>query len=101
MVPVCAWHALPLRRKRHRQSRADCGGIASGRFARAAVGAQRRANEDAQALQTMARCGGLPRESLVAFATVILDNLLRQLAPTQDTPGCVLGGLSNVDDHPG
>ena len=75
--------------------------IASGRFARAAVGAQRRANEDAQALQTMARCGGLPRESLVAFATVILDNLLRQLAPTQDTPGCVLGGLSNVDDHPG
>jgi hypothetical protein len=44
-------------------------------FARAAVGPQRRVNEDAHALQTVAFCEGLPRESLVAFATVILDTL--------------------------
>ena len=45
-------------------------------FARAAVGPQRRVNEDAHALQTVACCDGLPRESLVAFATVILHTLL-------------------------
>jgi hypothetical protein len=56
-------------------SRAWCGGIASGRFARAAVGAQRRVNEDTHDLQTMACCEGLPRESHVAFATVILHTL--------------------------
>ena len=41
-----------LRGKRtwRRGSRARCAGIASGRFARAAVGAQRGANEDARAL---------------------------------------------------
>ena len=44
-------------------------------FARAAVGPQRRVNEDAHALQTVACCDGLPRESLVAFATVILHIL--------------------------
>ena len=38
-------------------------------------GPQRRVNEDAHALQTVACCDGLPRESLVAFATVILDTL--------------------------
>ena len=75
MVPVCTWRALPVRRKRHRQSRAGCGGIASGRFARAAVGAQRRVNEDTHDLQTMACCEGLPRESHVAFATVISHTL--------------------------
>ena len=45
------------------------------RFARAAVGPQRRVNEDAHDLQTMACCEGLPRDSHVAFATVILDTL--------------------------
>ena len=39
------------------------------------MGRQRRANEDAHALQTVACCDGLPRESLVAFATVILHTL--------------------------
>ena len=41
-------------------------------------GPQRRANEDAHALQTVACCDGLPRESLVAFATVILDTLFTE-----------------------
>ena len=36
------------------------------------MGLQRRVNEDAHALQTVACCDGLPQESLVAFATVIL-----------------------------
>jgi len=37
--------------------------------------APRGVNEDAHALQTVACCDGLPRESLVAFATVILHTL--------------------------
>ena len=39
------------------------------------MGPQRRVNEDAHALQTVACCDGLPRESLVAFATVELHTL--------------------------
>ena len=75
MGSVCGLRALRGKRTWRRGYRARCGGIASGRFARGAVVDERRANEDARTLQTVACCGGLPRESLVAFATVILDTL--------------------------
>ena len=45
------------------------------------MGPQRRVNEDAHALQTVACCDGLPQESLVAFATVIVHVLFTCLRP--------------------
>ena len=44
-------------------------------------GPQRRVNEDAHALQTVACCDGLPQESLVAFATVISHTHFTCLRP--------------------
>ena len=61
------------------------------------MGLQRRVNEDAHALQTVAFCDGLPQESLVAFATVILHALFTCLRPF-----CVLRprDRANSADHP-
>ena len=65
----------------------------------AAVGARRRANEDARALQTMACCGGLPRENHVAFAAAILHTFFHLSPGLLRARGRVWCEMCSINEH--